>query len=727
MTRQRRSGLFWQALPWLVLLGLVTLDLLRAAKQGPNDDAFITFRVARNLASGLGPVFNPGERVLSITTPGYMLLLAASALFTRDFVTLGVIWNGFGLLAAGALLIFFSRARGEPMNGALAALAATVTVALTFSNLLLAVAVGMETPLYLAALLAVFASYAQALRQPARASGWLVMTAWAAAMAFMLRPDGILAGLVVGLHWLATRRRVPWRALVVGLAVSLPWVLFAWAYYGSPIPNTLAAKITQGLPDQASQWGAQWLTTVQQWARANPLAAVLSLVGLAGLWRGGRAASSEQVARRLLALWAALYMALHVLSGVRGYFWYYVPLLVWLALLAGDGSALLFGWLMGRLGPARRIVWLAAAFVLLLGLFVPVVGDVQRLVFVSRTIRQRETAYAHTAALLHDYCQQPGHEPVGMTEIGVLGYYSNCRILDFAGLLQREIAHLRASPSDKIAWAIQAYNPPTLVLAGSEGFPRAVASALWLRERYEPYDIQDERGFQSVIYRRAPGPADQRALGAHGYEGALTPVTTTLFFPLQATPTITLHVFLPADSSLTVTANDQPLITLAGSTSAWQDVRLPAVSAQDNAVTLMLTGTAGGQAAAVAWLTSNALPSLHYFNGFVEAATQPRPNLQLDQGDTVQTTLARPAADAPVLDVGYRDRPGVQMEILVNGETLGVVGGTADRWQVARFTLPPDALAGKATVQIELRSLAQQFVRVYYAALVEPEIPAYTP
>lgn len=726
MTRHRFSGVFWQALPWLVLLGLVALNLLRAVKQGPNDDAFITFRVARNLASGSGPVFNPGERVLSITTPGYMLLLAASALFTHDFITLGLIWNGLGLLAAGALLIFFNRPRGEQMNDAVAALAATVTVALTFSNLLLTVAVGMETPLYLAALLAVFASYGQALRQPAPTSRWLVMTALAAAVAFMLRPDGILAGLVVGLHWLATRRRVPWRALVVGLAVSLPWVLFAWVYYGSPIPNTLAAKITQGLPDQASQWGAQWLATVQQWARANPLAAVLSLVGLAGVWSGGRAAPPEQVARRLLTAWAALYMALHGLSGVRGYFWYYVPLLVWLALLAGEGSALLLRWLAGRLGPARRTVCLAAAFVLLLGLLVPIVGDVQRLVFVSRAISQRETAYAHTAALLHDYCQQPGHEPVGMAEIGVMGYYSDCRILDFAGLLQRDIAHLRASPSDKITWAIKAYNPPTLVLAGSDGFPHAVAGTSWLRTRYEPYDIQDEGGFQSVIYRRAPGPADQRALGAHGYDGVLTPVTTTLFFPLQVTPAITLHVFLPADSSLTVTANDQLLMTLAGSTSAWQDVRLSAVPKRDNAVTLTLTGTAGDQAAAASWLTSNALPALHYFNGFVEAAAQPRPNLQLDQGDTVQTMLARPAAADVVLDIGYRDRPGVQMEVLVDGEALGVVGGTSDRWQVARFTLPP-ALAGKATVQVELRSLAQQFVRVYYAALVDPEIPAYTP
>lgn len=44
----------------LVLSGLVDFCL---------DDAYITFRVARNIARGLGMVYNPGEQVLVVTTP----------------------------------------------------------------------------------------------------------------------------------------------------------------------------------------------------------------------------------------------------------------------------------------------------------------------------------------------------------------------------------------------------------------------------------------------------------------------------------------------------------------------------------------------------------------------------------------------------------------------------------------------------------------------------------
>src|SRR5437899_3915697 len=40
------------------------------------DDAFINFRYAANLAAGLGPVFNPGERVEGYTAPAWVLLLA---------------------------------------------------------------------------------------------------------------------------------------------------------------------------------------------------------------------------------------------------------------------------------------------------------------------------------------------------------------------------------------------------------------------------------------------------------------------------------------------------------------------------------------------------------------------------------------------------------------------------------------------------------------------------
>jgi len=144
-------------------------------------------------------------------------------------------------------------------------------------------------------------------------------------------------------------------------------------------------------------------------------------------------------------------------------------------------------------------------------------------------------------------------------------------------------------------------------------------------------------------------------------------------------------------------------------------------------VTLALSGQAAGQPAAVAWVESNAVPSFSYFKPFVEAAAQPRPHVQLEQGDRVQATLAPAHAGPAVLDVAYRDLPGVQLEVFIDGQLLGVAGSGSGSWQVARFALPAGILTGKSTIEVTLHNPVQQFVRVYYVALVDPTRSPYVP
>lgn len=719
-------------LPWLLVVLLTALNLLYIGRLGPNDDAYITYRVARNLANGLGPVFNPGERVLSVTTPGYMLLLAALSPFSQDYVALGLALNGLALLATGALLIDLSRQPRRPELNWLAALVA-VAVGLTFP--LLSEAIGMETPLYLAALLAAFAAYQRAIAAPASDQRWLLTAAAAAAAAFLLRPDGLLAGLTLASHWLITRRRLPWPALGLGLLLSLPWVLFAWAYYGSPLPNTLAAKLTQGLDAAAPTWGPQLRVVAQGWAAAQPITALAALLGLliALLERPGL--------RLLLLAWAGLYIGLHALLDVRGYFWYYAPLAPLAGLLAGDGAV----WLLHtvdrqlhqpRFSSHRNLILSAAAALLLATLLFPAALQASKLAR-RPELRQRELAYQRTGQALAELCAAssgPANQPVGLAEIGLIGYLSDCRVVDFAGLVQPDLAHLQASAADKMIWAIKRYAPPLVVLSGGETFPHTVADERWFRQRYEPLDIQIERGYRSVIYRRGLGPAEQRDLGqaaapsagatafpSQGLASGGAPLTTTLVFaPPQASATITLHAYLPPDSRLAVTANGQAPTELQGQGAAWLDYPLPVKPAPDGAAALALSVAAGQQPAAVAWIESAALPAVHYFAPLEDASQRPRPTVRLDPGQTVAVELAPAAAGPAALELVWRDWPGVQLTVLVDGQPVGRLGGD-DGWRAEQLPLPPRPSApGNGALQITVRNQGEHYARLAHVALVPP-------
>ena len=203
-------------------------------------------------------------------------------------------------------------------------------------------------------------------------------------------------------------------------------------------------------------------------------------------------------------------------------------------------------------------------------------------------LRRREEAYLQTAETLRTLCAD-GDPAVGIAEIGLIGYVSDCRIVDLAGLLQRDVAHLKLNPADKMAWAIQRYRPELVVLTGGVNYPFQVADAAWFRGRYETVDIDDQAGFRSVMYRKAPGPANQRDLPPtvwHGDKGA-TQIDETLYFEPGVTAAITLHVFMPAGSTLDASVNGAPSSQAFSAEPTWQDSFLQP-SEPDGAVKLSL-------------------------------------------------------------------------------------------------------------------------------------------
>lgn len=217
------------------------------------DDAYITFRFAKNWADGVGLVFNPGEEV---PVEGYsnFLWLVMCAAFEAWNIDVRVVMPTLSALSGIALLLFFHRALREQYGiSPPVAFAATVILGLTPSMGVWATS-GLATMPY-ALLVFLFFERMVLSREPRL---WLSATVIGIALA-LIRTEGLGWVVVISILGLAAHRvdRTrgefdPFARTVVGVfaSVLLVWVSYAawrYVYYGTLIPNTALVKVGMNL------------------------------------------------------------------------------------------------------------------------------------------------------------------------------------------------------------------------------------------------------------------------------------------------------------------------------------------------------------------------------------------------------------------------------------------------------------------------------------------------
>jgi len=231
---------------------LVALALAARFIPGPRtiDDSYITFRYARNLVSGNGFVFNPGEYVQGTTTPLYTLLMAGLSLpmggAAAPIPVMALVVNALADAATCLLLWLIGRRLGAEWAGLAAALVWSIApYSVTFAI------GGLETSLYVFLLTAMVAAYLWKKR---------TLTTLCAALALLTRPDAILlvGPLALDRLWRALRtpagapgagrsggggEKLEWGEVLAFLLPCLAWGAFATAYFGSPIPHSVTAKL----------------------------------------------------------------------------------------------------------------------------------------------------------------------------------------------------------------------------------------------------------------------------------------------------------------------------------------------------------------------------------------------------------------------------------------------------------------------------------------------------
>lgn len=386
------------------------------------EDAYITLRYATNLAAGRGFVFQSGEWVFGTSAPLWAMLLALPiALGAEPELVLDV---GFcaslaGLAYAGGRLL-------HRLGATRAGLWFAVAIPLGVGRL--QAYWGMETPLFIALL---FSAWCLVLDRR------FALSAAVLGAACIARYEGYAFAIAMVLG-LARQRQ--WRAIRIGALafalVTVPWLLFAWHYFGSLVPLPAPAKAGHCSPLRYFERSITDLPHDLFWPAASlgypyavglALAVLIGILGAIGLWRSLRSGPAIALALPLGALFV-----LAILIAFRPgplCTWHRAPLhligflygLVGLATLA-ERSA----W-----GSSRR--WLGGAAAAALLASIPV--QLHASAGLRNTFQYvgREVAYPEIA----DFLVETGlNETTVLTwEPGYLAFMSDIRVIDVAGLV----------------------------------------------------------------------------------------------------------------------------------------------------------------------------------------------------------------------------------------------------------------------------------------------------
>lgn len=446
-----------------------------------NDDAFITFRYAENIAAGHGFVYNEGERVLGTSTPLYSLILAAGRIVGLPIRWFASALEALAVLAIGALYLLLFRRLGHLWAGVLA-----IAILGFVDRNSLSMGVGMESPLYGAGIIGVCV----ALQHRRAALAVLI-----AGCVTLLRPEGFLIAmpLAVGLAlerraWWPSRSRV-FLALGIAALMVAAWTGFAALYFGSPIPHSVSAKALHTAHGTTARFrdvvprGLIWLP-----GDLSPRALLF--------WIGIAFASIRWRATWPVWLWFISYVAVFSATPAPFYAWYTFPMTVCLVASLAFAAILAQSLLARIMHPAAAVAIACALLIAALNL------ELRISMHSARNPWGGLSAYEKIGPWLRD--NTPAEATVASWEIGILGHFSERRIVDLHGLITPQaLLPDRAESPEEIVRRLQ---PDFVVFPFPGGDPRAVLAEEFF-DQYRPvhqeaYSFGDARSALTVVFQR---------------------------------------------------------------------------------------------------------------------------------------------------------------------------------------------------------------------------------
>ena len=475
--------------PYLIILISLIAALIRW-NAGPRtiDDSYITYRYARNLLDDNGFVFNPGERILGTTTPLYTLLLTWISFpiggSKADFPQISLIVNSL----IDGFTCFFLFKLGKELCSSWVGFATALAWAIAPFSVTFAIG-GLETSLYVFLLLMTAYYYIiQAYRR----------SAFFAALAFLTRPDALILILPIMLYflWTALKINIPWpnpiysthqdqkltrKVLLQSFAIFafpiLVWVIFATVYFGNPLPHSIIAKsLAYHLPANAAliRLMQHYATPFFEDATFHNTGIFIGLfiypfLSLIGIRHITRAHPRSFV----VMIFPWLYFAVFAIAHPLIFRWYLTPplFLYFLSIFSGlDGliQQIFVTIHKGHTSANTPLIYLLK-FVFLLIIPTLLVSQAWTLSPDHGIHRpapkmawyKLELLYRQAAEIIN---QQPFFQKdmvIAAGDVGVLGYYTQARILDTVGLNSSQT--LKYYPLDEKYYVINYAIPPKLI------------------------------------------------------------------------------------------------------------------------------------------------------------------------------------------------------------------------------------------------------------------------
>lgn len=402
------------------------------------DDTFIFTQFVRNMLNGEGMSFNASEPTYGFTSALWVAMLYLAGLIGGDLVSAAKAMSfTFALLSIVAFHFLARSTLGTPTyyHAATAAWAVNpIFVNMAFS--------GMESTLGTFLLISGFLLHSREWKS-AKAVVW---TPAVFALAYLTRPEFLLLlPLWLGDTWFCSDRQIRLKRLLYGILLyAVPvgiWFAIAWASFGTIVPNPVVIKALRGAVDYDMIYVMKRFILMLGSIHAVDLIIIIG-AGLAvavGMYkrRKIRTRANPVWPDAFLGLWVAGVLLSYLLQHVAVSPRYFLIVSPALTLLAFRGLLALrdLDIVAGRRLPGYFLV-----------LFVIQSAVATSFIYYPHTVtyNEKDKLLKDVAAWLRQHT--PGGTAVASVDIGILGYYSDRRIVDQTGLINPDIIYRKSAP-----------------------------------------------------------------------------------------------------------------------------------------------------------------------------------------------------------------------------------------------------------------------------------------